>query len=72
MYFDVEQLLNFPKPLALHIVIELLFTHMPKTTHLDHPNKLLLSHHIKLRLVALAHDQTIKNMMKEYKKSFIN
>jgi hypothetical protein len=37
---------------------------MPKATHLDHPNWLLLLHHVGLRLIVWVHDQTIEIIMR--------
>jgi len=57
-YPNVEQLLYFPA-ISITCPKRVIRCHMPKATNLDHPNWLLPSHLIELKLVAWAHGQTI-------------
>jgi hypothetical protein len=70
MYINVKQFPNSPYPLALHVRTKLLAIHMPKATCLDHPNWLLPSHSVRLKLVSLQPNSKI--MVKRMHKKLID
>jgi hypothetical protein len=69
LYINVEQFSNSPYPLVLHVRTKLLAIHMPKATCSDHPNWLLPSHSVKLKLVTWAYNQIVKLWWKGCRKN---